>query len=118
MLGLVIPSSASGESGQVGGFQLPSGFSSSGRGSVGMAHIPYDDEDFDIDPGFSFDNDGLMIEEPLSTESMNPEGVAVTGGEFTAGVPVRQNLQSGQQGRLMEVRSQRSVISFEKVSIR
>ena len=118
MIGLVIPSSASGESGQIGGFQLPSGFSSSGRGSVGMAHLRYDDEDFDIDPGFSFDNDGLMIEEPLSTDAMNPEGVAMTGGDFTAGVPVRQNVQPGQQSRRLEVRSQLSEISFEKVPIR
>lgn len=106
MFGHAVPSSGGAEDGNLGGFQLPSGISGSVHDSVGVAHIPYDDVAFNIDPGFSFDDDGLMIEGPLSTESVTRVDNAGTRSDFTAGARVRQGLPAGLSAGRPEVSSQ------------
>ncbi|KAL8763177.1 MAG: hypothetical protein Q9184_000980 [Pyrenodesmia sp. 2 TL-2023] len=62
-LGLVIPSSDGGGAGEMGGFIIPSSEHASVRGSAGMGGLLGEvEDDFNLDPGFMFDNDGNMID--------------------------------------------------------
>ena len=64
MLGLVIPTSDSGGMGDLGGFILPGENASSAQHNAGVGHLLGDEEEvFNIDPGFTIDADGNLIEE-------------------------------------------------------
>ncbi|KAL9610666.1 MAG: hypothetical protein Q9167_004646 [Letrouitia subvulpina] len=68
MIGLVIPTSDTGDAGDFGGLVLPSSERGSIRPSAGIGRIFDDEEDgFELDPGFTIDVDGNLIltgEEP------------------------------------------------------
>ncbi|KAL8908533.1 MAG: hypothetical protein Q9207_000743 [Kuettlingeria erythrocarpa] len=62
-IGLVIPSSDGGGAGDMGGFVLPSSELASVQGHVGMSgFLGEAEDDFNLDPGFMFDNDGNMVD--------------------------------------------------------
>ena len=101
MLGLVIPSSATGGGGDFGDFQLPSGFGSSARGSVVLRRLPDDDDAFNIDLSFSIDNEGHVIEDSLQSKRADQVGNIKIGSDSAASARVRQGLMEGlQAGRL------------------
>ena len=101
MLGLLIPTSDTGGAGDIGGFILPSEqVSSAQRDPQFGQFLNDDDEGFNLDPGFSIDADGNLIEEPiLETRGPLVEGVRL-GSDSAASGRVRQDqvesLQTGQ----------------------
>ena len=95
MVGLIIPSSALGGSGGMGGFQVHSGVASSARGSLGLGRLLDDNEDFNIDPGFGFDEEGNMFEDPLPSEHANQVGNVRVESDSATSVRVRQGLTEG-----------------------
>ena len=103
MLGLIIPSSAPGGSGGIGGFQAHSGIASSTRGSLGVGHLPDNDEDFNIDLGFGFDEEGNMFEDPLPTERANLTGNVRVESDSATGARVRQGFIEGMRLDRVEV---------------
>ncbi|KAG8528697.1 uncharacterized protein KY384_006384 [Bacidia gigantensis] len=87
--GLILPSSGSGGA---GGFQLPSEHGSSVQRNERLARLLDDDGDaFNIDPGFSIDAEGNVVEEPF-------------GGSVIETGPVRARSDAAARG---QVRSQR-----------
>ena len=103
MLPLVIPSSSYGGSGGRGGFDFSSGLAGSVRGSVGLGRVVDDNEDFNIDLGFGFDEEGNMFEEPIRTEQANQLGNLRVGSEMTARANVREGMAGDMQERGIEV---------------
>ena len=95
MLGPVIPSSTFGGSGIIGGFQLHSDAGNSARASLAVGHLLDNDENFNISPGFSFDDDGNMHESSLMHESGNLIGNVRAGIDTAAGARVRQEVTEG-----------------------
>ena len=76
MQGLVVPSSDSVGIGSVGGFQMPSEQGSSVQRNERLARLLEDDGDvFNIDPGFSIDAEGNLIEEPTRQSAETDAGV-------------------------------------------
>ena len=66
MLGLIIPTSDTGAAGDMGGFILPGENVSSAQRSAQLGQLAIDeDEGFNLDPGFTIDADGNLIEEPM-----------------------------------------------------
>ena len=75
MLGLIIPSSASGGAGDLGGFVLPSEHVSSAQRSTRLGRLLDDeDEGFNLDPGFTFDDEGNLIEQRTPAQVAVPSG--------------------------------------------
>ena len=75
MLGLIIPSSSAGGAGDIGGFILPDENLSSIQRSERLGRLLVDeDEGFNIDPGFSIDADGNLIEERTPAAGPAPIG--------------------------------------------
>ena len=105
MLGLMGTLSASEGGGDLGGFQLHRGISSSDRDSMGIARLPNDDEAFNMDPGFSFDVDGLMIEEPSPSERANQIDNVKIASDSATSQRARQSLLEGLRAGQPEVRS-------------
>ncbi|CAD6589209.1 MAG: hypothetical protein ASARMPREDX12_003693 [Alectoria sarmentosa] len=98
LLGLVIPSSYSGGAGDLGGFILPgeNGSSAQRRARIGRL-LDDEDEGFDIDPGFTIDADGNLVEERTPGPSAAPAGGMRLGSDSAASARVRQELMEGQQ---------------------
>ena len=90
MLDLVIPSSGSGGVGDFGGFQLPSELPSSAQRNERLGRLLDDDGvGFDIDPGFSIDAEGNLIEEPIEGDHAQP-GISRPGSDSAASARARQ----------------------------
>lgn len=90
MLELVIPSSVSGGIGDFGGFQLPSEQPSSAQRNERLGRLLEDDgEGFGIDPGFSIDAEGNLIEEAVGRDNVQP-GVSRPGSDSAASARARQ----------------------------
>ncbi|KAF6219582.1 hypothetical protein HO133_004051 [Letharia lupina] len=102
MLGLVIPSSGSGGAGDLGGFILPGENVSSAQRSARIGRLLDDeDEGFNIDPGFTIDADGNLVEEPTPGPGAALAGGIRLGSDSAASARVRQELMEGHQaGRL------------------
>ena len=84
-LGLIIPSSASGGAGDLGGFVLPSEHVSSARRSTQLGRLLDDeDEGFNLDPGFTFDEEGNLIEQRTPAQGPAPSGGMRIGSDTAA----------------------------------
>ena len=95
VLGLNIPSSGSGGLGSLGGFQLPSEHASSAQRNERLERLLEDDgEAFNIDPGFSIDAEGNLIEEPIRG-SEAPQQPFRLESDSEADARVRQGLEQG-----------------------
>ena len=104
MLGLIIPSSASGGAGDLGGFILPGdNISSAQRHSRLGRFLEDEDEGFNLDPGFSVDADGNLIEERMPGPGAAPMGGGRLGSDSAASDRVRQELLEGLQAGQFEV---------------
>ena len=101
MLGLIIPSSATGGAGDIGGFQLHSGNFSSARGSMRLGGLDEDDI-FNFEPGFAIDGDGNIIEDLLPSERAQPGSLRL-GSDSAASARVREGLIEGLQTGRPEV---------------
>ena len=105
MVGLIIPSSASGGTGDLGGFVLPSEHESSAQRSARLGRLFEDeDEGFNLDPGFTIDADGNLIEEHTPGPGAAPTGGVRLGSDPAASEQVRQELLEGLQAGQFEVR--------------
>lgn len=103
MLGLIIPTSETGGAVDIGGFQLPSDNLSSARRSARVGRfLEEGDEGFNIDPGFSIDAEGNLIEDSSPTEAAQP-GILRLGSDSAASGRVRQELQEGLRAGQFEV---------------
>ena len=100
--GLIIPSSGGGSIGDIGGFQLPSEQPSSVQGNERLGRLLEDDgEAFNFDPGFSFDAEGNLIEEPLpQSVEQAPEVRAAS--ESATSRQVRQAVSENQIAHVSE----------------
>lgn len=104
MLGLIIPSSNSGGAGDLGGFILPEEDIGSAQRSMRLGRLLDDeDEGFNIDPGFSIDADGNLIEERALGLNPAPAGGTRLGSDSAASGRVRQELLEGLQAGQFEV---------------
>lgn len=104
VLGLVIPSSYSGAAGDLSGFILPGENVSSAQRSARIGRLLDDeDEGFNIDPGFTIDADGNLIEERTPGPSATPAGGILLGSDSAASARVRRDLLEGQQAGRPEV---------------
>ncbi|KAI4111863.1 MAG: hypothetical protein LQ339_000322 [Xanthoria mediterranea] len=108
MLGLIIPSSDNGGVGGLGGFIVPS----SDRASVRPSAAPGDlireaDDDFNLDPGFIFDNDGNLIPTGDDALPLQPDPAQPVTGRIRSdsGVSahVRRELEEGLQAGQLEL---------------
>ena len=104
MLGLVIPTSDTGGAGDIGGFMLPAENVSSAQRSAQLRRL-YDDEDegFDLDPGFSFDADGNLIEERTPGSAVIPAQSVQLGSDFAVSAHERQEVVQSLQTERREV---------------
>ena len=94
--GLIIPSSDSGGAGDLGGFILPSDNPSSAQRSARIGGLLEDeDEGFNLDPGFTIDADGNLIEENTPNLAAAPSGGVRLGSDSAASGRVRQELLEG-----------------------
>lgn len=104
MLGLIIPSSYSGDAGDFGGFMLPGENVSSAQRSARIGRLLDDeDEGFNIDPGFTIDADGNLIEERTAGPVVAPVSGVRLGSDSAASGRVRQELLAGVQEGQVEV---------------
>ena len=104
MLGLVIPSSYSGGAGDLGGFILPGENVSSAQRNASIGRLLDDeDEGFNIDPGFTIDADGNLVEERTPGPGTAPHGGMRLGSDSAASARVRQELMEGQEAGRFEV---------------
>ncbi len=101
MLGLIIPNSDSVGAGDHGGFVLPSDHANSAQRSARLGRLLEDEgEGFDIDPGFSIDAEGNLIEDP-APGAVAQMGVSRFGSDQAANSRMRRELQEGlEQGRI------------------
>lgn len=108
MLGLIIPSSDSVGAGELGGFILPEEDPGSAQRTARLGHLSDDeDEGFNIDPGFSIDADGNLIEEHTPGPDTAMAGGMRLGSDSAASGRVRQELLEGLQAGQFQVRSSR-----------
>lgn len=106
MLGLVIPTSDSGGTGDIGGFMLPGENASSAQRNARLERLfEEDDEGFNLDPGFTIDADGNLIEDHLPGEVAVQRGSVRLGSDPAASGRVRQELLAGLQAGRFEVNS-------------
>ena len=95
VLGLNIPSSGSGGLGNLGGLQLPSEHVSSAQRNERLERLLEDDgEAFNMDPGFSIDAGGNLIEEPVGRSERALESLRF-GSDSGASARVRQDSNQG-----------------------
>ncbi|KAL9029451.1 MAG: hypothetical protein Q9196_002310 [Gyalolechia fulgens] len=107
-LGLVIPSSEGGGAGELGGFVALSSEQASVRRSAGAGDLFVEaEDDFNLDPGFMFDNDGNMINTgddvpPTQTEHVLPAAGRIRS-DSGASAQVRRELEEGLQAGQLEL---------------
>ena len=95
MLGLIIPTSDTGGAVEIGGFRLPSEQASSAQRNERLGRLLQDDaEAFELDPGFSFDAGGNLIEEPIGGNADRPSPGRPRS-ESATSTRVRQELEEG-----------------------
>lgn len=98
MLGLIIPTSDSGGAGDIGGFNLlGENVSSAQRSEQPARLLEEEDEGFNLDPGFTFDADGNLIEERTPGAGVAPTGPVRLGSNSAASAYMRQELIEGFQ---------------------
>ena len=103
VLGLVIPSS-SGAAGDLGGFILPDENVSSAQRNARIGRLLDDeDEGFNIDPGFTIDAEGNLVEERTPQSGAAPAGPMRLGSDSATSTRVRQEIMEGQQAGRYEV---------------
>ncbi|KAL9044258.1 MAG: hypothetical protein Q9214_002591 [Letrouitia sp. 1 TL-2023] len=103
-LGLVIPTSDTGDAGDFGGLILPSSEHGSVRPSAGIGRVFDDEEDgFELDPGFTIDVDGNLIltgEEPaLPQPPVVPAAGTRTRSDRGMSAPMAQEVEGLQVGQ-------------------
>ena len=104
--GLIIPSSDSGGAGDLGGFILPSDNPSSAQRSARIGGLLEDeDEGFNLDPGFTIDADGNLIEENTQDLAAAPSVGVRLGSDSAASGRVRQELLEGLEAGQYQVTS-------------
>lgn len=104
--GLIIPSSDSGGAGFLGGFILPSDNPSSAQRSARIGGLLEDeDEGFNLDPGFTIDADGNLIEGNTPDLAAAPSVGVRLGSDFAASARVRQELLEGLEAGQYQVTS-------------
>ena len=100
----MIPSSYSGGAGDLGGFILPGENVSSAQRNARIGRLLEDeDEGFNIDPGFTIDADGNLVEERTPGPITAPHGGMRLGSDSAASARVRQELIEGQEAGRFEV---------------
>lgn len=119
-LGLVIPSSDGGGAVDMGGFIIPSSEHASIRGSAGMGGLLGEvEDDFNLDPGFMFDNDGNMIDTGEVAPPLQDRPAASAAGRVRAdsgaSSHVRRELQEGVQAGQAEVSSRSICIGMSLI---
>lgn len=99
ILGLIIPSSDTGGGGDVGGFMLPGHDRGSIQRSTDVGGFLDEEEGFNLDPGFTVDEDGNLI---MTGDQRTPRTQAVirtpfmrVGSDSAASGLVRQELKEG-----------------------
>ena len=106
---LIIPSSDSGGARDLGGFILPSDNPSSAQRSARIGGLLEDeDEGFNLDPGFTIDADGNLIEGNTPDLAAAPPVGVRLGSDSAASVRVRQELLEGLEAGQYQVTSQLS----------
>ena len=104
--GLIIPSSDSRGVGDLGGFILPSDNMSSAQRSARIGGLLEDeDEGFNLDPGFTIDADGNLIEGNTPDLAAAPPVGVRLGSDSAASVRVRQELLEGLEAGQYQVTS-------------
>ncbi len=121
MLGLIIPTSDTGGAGDLGGFILPGENVSSVQRSERLGRLLDEEEEegFNLDPGFTIDADGNLIEEhtPGPGPATAPSGGARLGSDTATSGPVQQELLEGLQVGQYEVLSAPILTdSFSKIA--
>ena len=116
MHGLIIPSSGTGGGGSIGGFVLPGDDRSSAQRTSRMRSILGEDEGFDLDPGFTFDDQGDIIFNdagvPVQVESATRPGPVRLGSDSATSARVRQEIEEGMQAGQFDVSGE----SFSHIS--
>ena len=108
LLGLIIPTSDVGGAGEIGGFTLPSDDHASIQRSARIeGFIDGEEDGFNIDPGFTIDEDGNLI---LTEDQRSPQQQAATetpfmriGRDSAASGLVRQEFKAGLEAGQREV---------------
>ncbi|KAL8961590.1 MAG: hypothetical protein Q9193_001874 [Seirophora villosa] len=105
-LGLIIPSSDGGGEGGLGGFVVPSSEQASVRHAGVGGLFGETEDDFNLDPGFIFDNDGNIIdtgegEAPLPSQTTLPAPGRIRS-DSGASSHVRRELREGMQAGQVE----------------
>ena len=107
MLGLIIPPSDEGGAGDLGGFNVPSSDQASARRSLGFRPFDDDEEGFNLDPGFTFDDDGNMILTGEDALRAHADVAAVPRGRIRSdsatSAQVRQELEEGLRAGQLDV---------------
>lgn len=104
MLGLIIPTSDTGGAGDLGGFILPGENASSAQRSARLGRLlDEEDEGFNLDPGFTIDADGNLIEERTPAPGAAPAGGVRLGSDSAASGRIRQELLEGLRAGQLEV---------------
>lgn len=106
MLGLIIPTSDTGGAGDLGGFVLPeASFSSAQRRANFGRLLDDEDEGFNVDPGFTFDAEGNLIEDrpPGHGQDVAPTGAIRLGSDFAADGNMQRGLLEDSQAGPYEV---------------
>ncbi|KAL8974252.1 MAG: hypothetical protein Q9197_001505 [Variospora fuerteventurae] len=106
-LGLIIPSSDEGGDGALGGFVIPSSEHASVRQSAGVGGaFGETEDDFNLDPGFIFDNDGNIIDTGEGAAPLQPQSALSAPGRIRsdsgASSHVRRELREGMQAGQVE----------------
>ena len=102
---LMIPSSSTHGAAELGGFVLPSEDRSSAQRNAHMRSILGEDEGgFDLDPGFTFDADGNIIDEhrPAPGTPAQVPGVRL-GSDSALSARVRQEIEAGMEAGQINV---------------
>ena len=105
---LIIPSSGTGGGGSIGGFILPGDDRNSAQRTSRLRSIlGEEDEGFDLDPGFTFDEQGDIVFNdagaPVQVESATRPGPIRLGSDSAMSARVRQEIEEGMQAGQFDV---------------
>ena len=121
MPGIIIPSSGTGGGGSIGGFILPGDDRSSAQRTSRMRSIlGEEDEGFDLDPGFTFDEQGDIVFNDagalVQAESATRPGPIRLGSDSAMSARVRQEIEEGMQAGQFDV-STESLIHTSRITL-